>query len=223
MSPETLLQCEQLTFSYPKGKPLFDRLNGSFATGSFTLLQGPSGAGKSTFLRLLVRLETPIDGIIRFQGSPLAAYQPARLRQAIGYLQQTPTLIPGTVRDNLLLPFTFRSNQKLAAPDDNGLRQALDRLLLDEVRLDQPALELSIGQQQRLCMLRTLALQPKILLLDEPTSALDNHSRRIVEKTIEDLSKHSNITVIYVSHHDFEPRIDHEKMILDQGGILRTS
>lgn len=223
MAPETMLQCEQIRFSYPGGKLLFECLDATFAAGSFTLLQGSSGAGKSTLLRLLVRLEHPLAGVIRFQGSPLTAYQPAQLRKDIAYLQQTPSLIPGTVRANLLLPFTFRHNRNLVRPAEEQLRQDLNRLLLDQVRLDQPALELSIGQQQRLCLLRMLGLQPKMLLLDEPTSALDRHSRRIVEETIQDLSQRGKITVIYVSHHDFKPRIEHERMLLDQGKIRRTS
>jgi putative ABC transport system ATP-binding protein len=222
MTADMVLECDQVCFSYAGGKPVFDHLNASFPADSFTLLKGPSGSGKSTLLRLLVRLEVPSSGTILFQGRPVDSYPPASLRKQIGYLQQSPTLVPGTVRHNLLLPFTFSGNRDLPPPDDRALRRDLDCLMLHEVSLDQSALELSVGQQQRLCLLRSLGLRPKALLLDEPTSALDSDGRHLAEELIREATKDTETTLIFVSHHDLESSIPHQRMLLSQGKIFQA-
>ncbi|MGE4297761.1 MAG: ATP-binding cassette domain-containing protein [Desulfovibrionaceae bacterium] len=192
-------------FAYPDGRQVFGGVSFEVPQGGFVLVSGPSGAGKSTLLRLMNRLEEPTAGRILYRDKPLDAYAPQVLRREVGYVQQTPTVLDATVRDNLLLPFGFRVNAGLPRPDDAALRGGLDEFLLDGVRLDDNARTLSVGQRQRLCCLRTMLLAPRVLLMDEPTSALDAASRREVEDAAETACL-AGVAVVLISHADYAPR-----------------
>jgi len=208
----------KVTFSYAGGKALFQDLSLELAGGGFYLVRGPSGSGKSTFLRLINRLEEPSHGGLMFEGSPLTSYSPPLLRRKILYIQQTPTSVGKTVSDNLLLAFSFKNNRDLTPPDDNILRSRLDNFLLNDIHLDARASTLSVGQLQRLCFVRGLLLNPKVLLLDEPASALDEESARIVEETAERLCAESGLTVLMVSHRAFAPRwVAHKTLQIVKG------
>jgi len=164
------------------------------------LIQGPSGSGKSTLLRLINRLEEPSAGRIFFKGRPLTSFHPPLLRRSIILIQQAPTVLDGTIRDNLLLPFTFKNNRDLVRPGEAELNRLLEDFLLQGLNLDDHAQTLSGGQLQRLCFIRGLLLKPEVLLLDEPTSALDQESAEIVESVTRRLIRESGLTVILVSH-----------------------
>jgi len=204
-SNEPVIEIEGLDFAYPGGRAVFENLSLRFDAGRFYLIRGASGAGKSTLLRLLIRLEDAGSGDIRFRGRRLADYPPERLRREILYVQQTPTVTTGTVRENLLLPFRFHANADLTPPDEQKLSERLKTFLLADAGLDSDAKSLSVGQLQRLCLIRGLLLAPRVVLLDEPASALDETSRRVVEETAEKLSAKDGLTVIMVSHRQFKP------------------
>ena len=173
--------------------------------GAFVLLTGPSGAGKSTLLRLFCRLEEPQAGQVLLDGRPVAELPPAVLRRRVSYLQQTPTVVAGNVRDNLLLPFSFKAAAGEPQPDDAALRTLLESLAMGDVPLGQEAATLSVGQRQRLCLARALLTRPEALLLDEPVSALDQESARAVLDAAESFCLERGGTVILVSHADFVP------------------
>ncbi len=195
------LDFESITFTYPESAaPVLDGLSFSVDPGAFVSVEGPSGCGKSTLLRLACRLENPDTGTIFLDGRPIEALPPCRLRRQVCYVQQTPVLLAGTVRTNLTLPFTLKVNADLKAPDDRDLRRRLDEFSLEKVYLDHKALGLSVGQKQRLCVLRSMLLGPRILLLDEPTAALDrDNARRVVEAVVQ-LNRTRDLTVVMVSH-----------------------
>ncbi|MBE9543536.1 MAG: ATP-binding cassette domain-containing protein [Proteobacteria bacterium] len=201
-----VIEFAKLKFSFSDTRILFEDLSLKLNSGSFYLIRGPSGSGKSTFLRLINRLEEPSAGNIFFNGRRLASYSPPLLRRSILYIQQTPTAIDGTVRQNLLLGFTFKNNRDRTPPDDAALKTQLDNFLLSDIRLETNAQTLSVGQLQRLCFIRGLLLDPQVLLLDEPASALDEESSRIVENTAERMCAGSGLTVLMVSHRRFEPQ-----------------
>lgn len=201
-----LFTLKALDFAWPDGTVCLSGVELSIRGGEFVLLKGPSGGGKSTLLRVLSRLERPDSGTFDYMGASVGAVAPERYRREVCLIQQTPTVVAGDVKTNLLLPFSFAANHDLAPPDDAALRQGLDSLLLSDVPLDRAAKSLSVGQRQRLCLLRAMLLSPRALLLDEPTSALDPESRRVVEDTAERLCKDEGVTVILVSHNDYEPR-----------------
>ncbi len=206
MDQKAIIEFKEVSFSYPGSRPLFKALTFEFKSNAFYLIKGPSGAGKSSLLRLLNRLEEPSSGEIFFNHLPLSSYHPPELRRRILYIQQTPTVIDGSVRDNLLLPFDFKNNNDLTRPDDDHLLTRLKDFRLTNVSLEHNAQNLSVGQLQRVCFIRGILLFPEIILLDEPTSALDKESRKIVESSAERLCCESGSTVIMVSHNTFVPK-----------------
>jgi phosphate transport system ATP-binding protein len=172
-----------------------------------TVIIGPSGCGKSTLLKSMNRLLDTVDGV-RVQGEILVdgedIYGPrvevTRIRKKMGLLSQKPQVLPMSIYDNVVY-----------GPRIHGVRRKkeLDRMvehylsvcgLWDEVkdRLGQPASELSLGQQQRLCLARGLAVEPEIILGDEPTSALDPLSSQNVECRLMELK--ADYAVVVVTH-----------------------
>lgn len=203
---ETLFEIKDLTYGYPGRTKVFKNVSARVDAGEFLVLEGPSGAGKSTLLRLLCRLEEPDFGTIFLHGEPLSSLDPVRLRRRVCYIQQTPTVVEGSVRANLLLPFSFRANGSARPPQDEFLEDMMRRFLLKDVRLSDTASSCSVGQRQRLCLIRALLLRPDALLLDEPTSGLDDASRAVVEAMAEELSVEQGITIVMISHQHFTPK-----------------
>ncbi|MEX2291667.1 MAG: ATP-binding cassette domain-containing protein [Mycobacteriales bacterium] len=174
------------------------------AHGTTVGLRGPSGAGKSTVLRAIVGLLPPglrAEGELHVLGRRLdGTGRLSDLRAQAGLVGQSPVVFPGSVLDNALFglrhvvraPRAQLHERAVAALEEAGLwREVADRL-------DAPAEQLSVGQRQRLCLARALALDPALLLLDEPTSALDRGSRGVVEESIAGLR--GRRTVLLVSH-----------------------
>lgn len=186
--------------------------------GDFMLLSGPSGVGKSSFFRLLIRFESPKTGTISYEGLNINNIPPVSLRRTIALLPQSPIMGGYSLRQALILPFGFRASAAAGArqPDDTSLATLLGRLKLDNLRLDMVASELSVGQQQRVALARTLLLQPRILLVDEPTSALDAESRHCVEHCLEEANA-SGTTIMMITHTDYLPTRPVRRFALDKG------
>jgi putative ABC transport system ATP-binding protein len=214
------LALERVGFAHPGGKTVLHDADFAAEAGSFSVLRGPSGAGKSTLLRLLCRLEEPQEGRVLLAGEDIRALAPATLRRRVAYLQQTPTVVAGSVRENLLLPYAFRANAGLPRPDDARLAELLGRLGAADIPLSQEAGTLSVGQRQRLCLVRAMLSGPEALLLDEPTSALDPDSAAAVLGAAEDLCLDAGVTVLLVSHTDFTPRRVRPRNLRLEGGNL---
>lgn len=198
------LTLSQVDFSYPDGPAILEKASFTFVQGEYHLVRGPSGSGKSTLLRLLCLLEETTGGVINYKDCDIADMTPASLRRCVAYVQQMPTLLPGTVRDNLLIPFSFQANATLTPPSDLELSAQIDSFLLDGVTLDSEADRLSVGQSQRVCLIRSLLLGPEVILLDEPTASLDAQSAGVVLAKANELSK-SGVTVIMISHSETMP------------------
>ncbi len=171
-----------------------------------TCIVGPSGSGKSTFLRSLNRINDDVPGF-NIQGDLLIdgkhIYNDfrnvTRLRAHIGMVFQKPCVFPRSIRENVLFGVRGR---KLSRSEKNALVESSLRsaALWSEVsqRLDEPASVLSLGQQQRLCIARTLATKPEIILLDEPTASVDPVTARAIEDMI--LSLKDRYTIVMVTH-----------------------
>lgn len=210
------LTFDRVTFAYDNGPTILADASLTIEPASYALVRGPSGAGKSTLLRLLCLLEEPQSGQILLDGRPATEVPPADLRRSVAYVQQMPTLLTGTVRENLLLPFTFKANSKMTAPNDGDLERFMERFLLEGVTLDARANTLSVGQSQRICLIRSLLLHPKVILMDEPTASLDADSARVVLEKSAELVK-GGMTVIMISHSETTPPgVTHTIRINDQ-------
>jgi putative ABC transport system ATP-binding protein len=220
MDNDNIIDFRGVTFGYPEQATLFHELSLSIRKGSFYLVKGPSGAGKTTLLRLMNRLEEPISGEVRFKGKLLDAYSPPQLRCSLLYIQQTPTVMDGSVAENLLLPFSFKNNGHLTRPGQEKLEALLREVHLKDVGLDDHAMNLSVGQIQRLCLVRGLLLSPEILLLDEPTSALDRKSAQAVMALIERLNAESGLTILTISHKTYgQGRVNPRYLRIEEGRI----
>lgn len=215
-----IIRLKDITLSYDNGKIIFDEVSYSFIKGRFYFVKGKSGAGKTSFLRLLCRLEEPCSGEIFFEEKPYSQYLPPLLRKKILYMHQTPLIVDGSIRDNLLFPFSFKINQTEQKPDDTTLLAWFDQFMLKGVSLEDNARTLSVGQLQRLCLIRGLLLEPDVILLDEPTSALDEKSAATVEENAEKYCADQGKTVIMVSHKPFQLKaVSPHMLCLENGGI----
>ena len=163
----------------------------TIAPARVTALVGPSGSGKTTVLRLLNRLEEAHEGVVSFHGRPVTSYDVLELRRRVGLLGQVPTPFAGTVHDNL------RAGRPDLAADEAVV--LLARAGLGVEFLPRPADQLSGGEAQRMCLARSLAVGPEVLLLDEPTSALDPFAVSVVERTVRALAD-DGLTVVIVTH-----------------------
>ena len=174
---------------------------------SITAFIGPSGCGKSTFLKTLNRmndliLDVKITGDIRYEGTDIFSKEVDvnNLRKEIGMVFQKPNPFPMSIYDNIAYgPRTHGITNKVEL-DEIVERALRDAAIWDEVkdRLKKNALGMSGGQQQRLCIARALAVQPKILLMDEPTSALDPISTSRIEDLVMELKE--KYTIVMVTH-----------------------
>jgi phosphate transport system ATP-binding protein len=172
-----------------------------------TVIIGPSGCGKTTLLKSLNRLLDTTEGV-RVQGEVVLdgenIYAPrtevTRIRKKMGLLSQKPQVLPMSIYENVAYGpkiHGLKSKRELDQRVEHYLKVAG---LWDEVkdRLREPASSLSVGQQQRLCLARGLAVEPEIILGDEPTSALDPQSSQNVERRLIELKR--EYTVVVVTH-----------------------
>ncbi|MHB8171960.1 MAG: ABC transporter ATP-binding protein [Thermincolia bacterium] len=181
---------------------------------------GPSGSGKSTLLSLVNRMQTPDEGDVYFHGLNYKEYQVTQLRQRIGLVHQTPTMLQGTVRDNINYGPLLR-NAPLSPREIEGL---LDLVGFGRGFLERPATELSGGEKQRVSLMRTLANNPEVLLLDEITASLDPVSQELVEQVILALNREKNLTILWVSHNLQQvQRVGGQTWFVHQGRLLETA
>ena len=173
-----------------------------------TALIGPSGCGKSTFLRCLNRMNdtihgTRVEGQILLEGKDIYApdYNVAELRQRVGMVFQKPNPFPQSVYDNVAFgPRVLGMVQNKSQLDEIVEKSLRDAVLWDEVKgdLKANALGFSLGQQQRICIARVLAVKPDVILFDESTSALDPIATGRIEDLIAELKK--DYTIVIVTH-----------------------
>ncbi len=163
--------------------PIVAGFSAAAPAGRLTVMVGPSGAGKTTLLRLLNRLDDPDAGAVLFAGRDVRHYDVLDLRRRVQVVGQVPVTFPGTVAANV-------------GGDTAAL---LGRVGLSPALAAREADRLSVGEAQRMCLARSLALDPEVLALDEPTSALDTASKAGVEELIVGLAR-SGLTVVMVTH-----------------------
>ncbi len=172
-----------------------------------TALIGPSGCGKSTFLRCLNRMNDTIagarvNGSVRIDGREIysAATDVVELRKRVGMVFQRPNPFPQSIFDNVAFGPRVQGTHRGRALSETVEKSLRSADLWDEVKdsLHQDALSLSLGQQQRLCIARVVAVAPEIILMDEPCSALDPIATLRIEELMRTLK--DNYTIVIVTH-----------------------
>jgi phosphate transport system ATP-binding protein len=204
---DTHIQVKDLNVYYGKQQALKD-VNIEVPKKQITVIMGPSGCGKTTLLKSLNRFLELTDGT-RITGEVLVDGQNiydrevdvTEVRKCVGLLAQRPAPLPMSIYDNVAYGMHIHKMRNDRKEYKTAVRHYLEIAgLWEEVqkRLHDPASSLSIGQQQRLCLARGLAVEPEIILGDEPTSALDPISSQNIEARLLDLKQ--QYTTVIVTH-----------------------
>ena len=211
-----LFSIEHLTTKI-KDTTILENVSCHIPEGQISTIIGSSGAGKSTFLRTLVRL-LDYSGNIFFRDNSIQDINVRQLRKQICYVPQVAEMFPGSVKNNILWA---RNLWKLPTNDD-FVDKLLNNVGLNPILAEKEANDLSVGQKQRVCFARSLALEPDVLLLDEPDSALDAISKESFENFIRDLRiANPGLSIIMVTHNlQQASRMGEYVILLDKGRLV---
>jgi len=201
-----LMQAKDLSLWHGKQQTL-KNVDLDIGDKGITVLLGPSGCGKTTLLKTFNRLidlypYIRTEGSVFFDGRDILGKEVDvyDLRQKMGLLSQRPHPLPGTIADNIRYALKLKGIRNKAEQNDRIEHYLKKAALWEEVkdRLKNPAVSLSLGQQQRLCLARGLSVEPRVILADEPTSALDPISSRRIEEQFQELS--CEVAIVLVTH-----------------------
>ena len=224
---EICISIENLCLSYGKKQALFD-INMRIPKQKVTAYIGPSGCGKSTLLRCINRMNDLVDGVtitgdVRLDGGNIyhKSVNVADLRRRVGMVFQKPNPFPKSIYENVAYGLRIQGVNDRRTLDETVEMSLRRAALWDEVkdRLNDNALGMSGGQQQRLVIARAVAIEPEVLLLDEPASALDPISTLKIEELIYELK--DKYTIVIVTH-NMQQALDlgNRLIMMDKGQII---
>ena len=196
----------------------------TIAPGTVLAVVGPSGCGKTTLLRCLNRMTASgakITGEIFLDGEPTLRMDPVLLRRRVGMVFQKPNPFPMSIRENVLYGVKAQGGTKKSVYRDIVETSLTQAALWHEVkdRLDDSAMALSLGQQQRLCIARALSVVPEVILMDEPAASLDPTSTAELEDSI--VAMKGAYTVVVVTHDiDEARRVSDHTAYLNAGNVV---
>ena len=225
MNDNVLISVNGLKKHYIDGKvKALDGIDAEILKGEVVVVIGPSGSGKSTFLRSLNLLEDPTDGTILFENIDITDPKTNinKCRQKIGMVFQHFNLFPHkTVKENITLaPVKLKIMSKDEA--DKKAIQLLKRIGLEDKADTYPS-QLSGGQKQRVAIVRTLAMNPDVILFDEPTSALDPEMVGEVLELMKELAE-QGMTMVVVTHEmGFAREVATRVVFMDEGKIVEQN
>ena len=208
---------EKIDKSYDGEVLVVKNLNLNIQKGEFVTMLGPSGSGKTTTLMMLAGFETPTNGEIFLDGTPISKIPP--YEREIGMVFQNYALFPHmTVQENLSFPLEVRKMQK--SEIESKVKNALDMVELGNFGTRFPA-QLSGGQQQRVALARALVFEPRLVLMDEPLGALDKNLREQMQYEIKHIHERINITVVYVTHDQSEALTMSNRIAVFDDGVVQ--
>jgi len=210
----SFLEVKNLTQSF-NTSTILNKINFQITNENIIAILGESGEGKSTLLKSINGLIPFSDGQIIFKGIDIHNYNPLSLRKTISYIPQ----IPVSIADNVLEEF------KLVKKDITieQIKEIFESFKLDSDILQQKMSKLSIGQQQRLALLRGMLNYPELILFDEPTSALDESNIKLLEQIITNLNIERKIRFIIVTHNILFAKNICEKFFTIKNGTLNET
>jgi NitT/TauT family transport system ATP-binding protein len=177
--------------------------------GEFFAVVGPSGCGKSTLLEIIAGLTPATEGTVAFEGRPVAGEAP----DGIGVVFQEDASLPWlNVSDNVA--FGLRRSTLSRDERDTRVRDVLRLVGLSDFATSYPA-QLSGGMRQRVCIARTLVMQPRLILLDEPFGALDQQTRLLMGDELLRMWRETNATIFLITH-----ALDEATMLADRIGVM---
>ena len=199
-----------ITRVYPGKTPIhaLGPLDLDLRRGEFFGVVGPSGCGKSTLLDVLAGLNPPTTGTVSFEGKPVVG-----VPEGVGVVFQEDASFPWlTVADNVA--FGLRRAGVEAAETKRRVEYAVGFMGLDDFAAAYPA-QLSGGMRQRVCIARTLVMQPRLILLDEPFGALDQQTRLLMGDELLRLWRETKATILLITH-----ALDEAAMLSDRVGVM---
>lgn len=210
------IDIENLYFSYNGENDVLKNINLHIKAGEKIGIVGESGVGKSTFAHLLLKLYEPASGIISVDGQALSECRYSDIRCEIGIVSQENIIFDSTVRENITFGAKATDEELWDILEKAYLRSEIEALPqgLDTV-LGNGGTSLSGGQNQRLCIARTIFRDPKIIILDEATSALDIESEKIVQSALNSLSE--GRTTVIISHR-YKSLVNTDRILILQNG-----
>ena len=217
---QDFVKFEQVDKSYDGKVLVVKDLNLDIAEGEFLTLLGPSGSGKTTTLMMLAGFETPTNGEIYLDGSPISSKPP--YKRGIGMVFQNYALFPHlSVYENLAFPLKVRkmNNSEI----DERIKKTLAMVSLSEFGNRMPA-QLSGGQQQRVAVARALVFDPAVVLMDEPLGALDKNLRESMQYELKSIHEKLGVTVVYVTHDQGEAlTMSNRIAVFNDGNVQQLS
>lgn len=195
--PDNLLEISDLSVS-ADGVPLIEGLTCRVGEGELVAVVGPSGCGKTTLLRSVAGLQSPCDGTVALRGRTPEEIGWPQYRRRVLLVDQRPVVLDATIRANFERPFGYATAGK-GFPEDRA-QELMATFALGGMKWDKSARSLSAGEQQRVCLIRALLIEPEVLLLDEPTSALDEVNVASVERLLTDEARQRGLGMLVVTH-----------------------
>ena len=218
------LAFEGVTFRYPTRLEVaaLDDFSLTIEPGETVAIVGPSGAGKSTLFQLAERFYDPQAGVIKFDGVPITAVDPAELRRRMALVPQEGVLFAASARDNLRYGNWDASDEAIWAAAATANAETFLRELPDglETYLGEGGARLSGGQRQRIAIARAVLRDAPVLLLDEATSALDAESERLVQDALDRLMQ--TRTTLVIAHRLATVRNADRIVVMEKGRIVET-
>ena len=218
-TPKGEITFENVSFSYDDRNSVLENISINMETGKTVAIVGPSGGGKTTFCSIIPRFYEVDKGSVKIDGIDIRDIKIKSLRNNIGIVQQDVYMFAGTIKENIAYGNMKATDEQIleAAKMANahefimGLEEGYDTYV------GERGVKLSGGQKQRLSIARVFLKNPQILILDEATSALDNESERLIQRSLELLSK--NRTTIVIAHRLSTIRNADEIIVLTDEGI----
>lgn len=209
----TILEIENVTKEYEK--IILNRVNLSVHEGDYMSIVGASGSGKSTLLNILGGLDLKYEGRLTYRGKTLNGKKEVDLyrNENVGFVFQSFNLLPKfTARENVLLPYIY------SIKEDDNIEQRMLQLFEYfgiQKNMNQDISKLSGGEKQRVALIRSIILNPSIILADEPTGNLDSENGRIVQDFFKELHKIGKTVIVVTHDHKFAESATRQVQLLN--------